>query len=131
MPTAYSIDLRKRVVAARLSGQTLTAVAARFSVSVAWVKMMVKQHQQTGDLSPKPFIPRRKLKLLPYLDTLRKLVAEQPDATLPELMSRLPIRVSQTALWNTLNKLGYTFKKSPARRRAVASRRSRAASGMA
>ena len=41
---AYSVDLRRRVLAACDAGQPTLAVARRFDVSPAWVRRL-KQHQ--------------------------------------------------------------------------------------
>ena len=52
---AYSIDLRERVVAACDAGDaTREQVAARFSVSVPWIRKLLRQRRQTGSIAPKP-----------------------------------------------------------------------------
>jgi transposase len=68
--------------------------------------------------------PRRKARL-------QQLVAAQPDATLAELGTRLdrPFRTSTVDLW--LRRLGLTYKKNAARRRAEPSRRGRKTGGLA
>ena len=48
MARAYSLDLRKRVVAAVASGQTCRAVAERFGVSVASVVKWSRRFRATG-----------------------------------------------------------------------------------
>ena len=50
---SYSIDLRQRVVAARLSGMPVTEVSAVFQVSADSVYRWVKQHKNAGGVSPK------------------------------------------------------------------------------
>jgi transposase len=51
---AYSLDLRQRVVSAYEQGQdSITTVAARFSVSVGFVKKMLSLKRTTGDLAPR------------------------------------------------------------------------------
>jgi transposase len=56
---------------------------------------------------------------------LQKLLAAQPDATLTELGARMdrPFRTSTMDLW--LRKLGLTYKKNTARRRAATPQRGR------
>ena len=46
---AYSTDLRERVVSACDAGDaTREQVAARFSVSVAWIRKLMRQRRETG-----------------------------------------------------------------------------------
>ena len=54
MARAYSLDLRKRVVAAVASGQTCRAVAERFGVSVASVVKWSQRFRATGSAAAKP-----------------------------------------------------------------------------
>jgi len=52
---AYSIDLRERVVAACDAGDsTREQIAARFSVSVSWIRDLLKRRRQTGSIEPRP-----------------------------------------------------------------------------
>ena len=50
---AYSLDLREKVVAAVERGDsTIEEVAAGVGVGQTFVKKMLRQHRETGDLSP-------------------------------------------------------------------------------
>ena len=52
---AYSIDLRERVVAAcDARDGTREQIAARFSVSVSWVRKLLRRRRETGSIAPKP-----------------------------------------------------------------------------
>ena len=52
---AYSTDLRERVVAACDAGDaTREQIAARFSVSVPWIRKLLRQRRETGSIEPKP-----------------------------------------------------------------------------
>ena len=52
---AYSIDLRERVVAAcDARDGTREQIAARFSVSVAWIRRLLQRRRETGSIAPKP-----------------------------------------------------------------------------
>jgi putative transposase len=52
---AYSMDLRERVVVAcDEGGATREAIAARFSVSVRWVRDLLRRRRETGSIAPKP-----------------------------------------------------------------------------
>ena len=52
---AYSTDLRERVVAACDAGDaTREQIADRFSVSVAWIRKLIRQRRETGSIEPRP-----------------------------------------------------------------------------
>jgi transposase len=107
----YSMDLRKRVLAACDAGQGTTAVSATFAVSPAWVRRL-KQHrrERDGDIAPRTGGGSRGRKI--DRDRLAALVREQPDATLVELRDRLGVAVTPWAVGKALRELGLTYKKS-------------------
>ncbi|GAA4050887.1 hypothetical protein GCM10022409_42060 [Hymenobacter glaciei] len=52
---AYSLDLRERVAAAcGEAGQTVSQVAARFSVSVSFVEKLLHRQRTSGSLASLP-----------------------------------------------------------------------------
>jgi transposase len=52
---AYSMDLRERVVAACDAGDaTREQVAARFAVSVRWVRDLLGRRREAGSIAPRP-----------------------------------------------------------------------------
>ena len=52
---AYSMDLRERVVAAcDARDGTREQIAARFSVSVRWIRELLRRRRETGSIAPKP-----------------------------------------------------------------------------
>ena len=118
MPAAYSLDLRTRVLAAvDAKDGTRAAIAARFSVSTAWVRRLVQRRQETGGIAPKPHAggPAPAL-TADHRDRLRALVAEQPDATLAELRDRLAAPVGIMTVARALKALRLPLKKSPSGR---------------
>jgi transposase len=108
---AYSMDLRERVLADADAGLGTQATAAKYRVSEAWVRRLKQRRRETGRVAPRPRGPNRRTKLGGHADTLRRLVREQPDATLAELQARLPVRVSAGTLWAALHALRLRFKK--------------------
>jgi len=126
MARAYSLDLRKRVVAAVASGQTCRAVAERFGVSVASVVKWSQRFRATGSAAAKPMGGWRPYALEGERHWLLTRVSEAPDLTLRALAAVLAergITVSHYAVWHFLLREGITFKKKPARQRAGAARR--------
>ena len=118
---AYSLDLRRRVVAAVEAGELGRAeIADLFQVSTAWVRRLLQRYRQSGSLAPQP----RRYGPPPKLDDARlhqlaTLVQQEPDATLAELQQRLQADVSLPTLCRALARLGLPRKKS---RSAPASR---------
>jgi transposase len=91
---AYSLDLRQKVITAVERGDsTIAEVAATFGVGLTFVKKMLRQHRETGDLSPRPYgggqVPRPAAK---HLKLLRAEVARRPDKTVVALRDHLEER---------------------------------------
>jgi transposase len=109
----YSMDLRKRVLAACDAGKGTSAVAALFSVSPAWVRRL-KQHRRErgGDVAPRTGGGARASRTKIDRGRLADLVTAQPDATLAELRDRLGVDVTPWAVGLALRALGITYKKS-------------------
>ncbi|WP_337177712.1 IS630 transposase-related protein [Paludisphaera sp.] len=111
---AYSTDLRERVVAACDAGDaTREQVAARFSVSVTWIRKLIRQRRETGSIEPRPHGGGH----APAFDAggerrLREAVRERPDATLAELARAVGVECRPSAVHRALKRLGVTRKKS-------------------
>jgi transposase len=111
---AYSIDLRERVVAAcDARDGTRERIAARFSVSVAWVRKLMRQRRETGSIAPRPRGGGR----APAFDTgadrrLREAVRADDGATLHELARAAGVACCPSAVHRALRRLGITRKKS-------------------
>lgn len=109
-----SIDLRKRVVAARTEdGQSMGEIAERFRIPKGTVQNILERYRDAGTLEPKPQNAGRKPGISkPGLRKLERNVLRRPDATLTELRERCGLDVSLVTIHNTLKKLGFTRKKS-------------------
>jgi transposase len=119
-----SEDLRQRIIAARANGAGPGEVCQRFGVSRSSVERFWNQQQRTGHCRPKQIGGYRRSRLRAHERTLRRWIAEQADLTLTELQQRcgqkLGIKIGITALWHRLDRLGLSYKKNDARRRARA-----------
>ena len=111
---ATSIDLRERVVAARVEdGQTMGLIAERFRIPKSTVQNILRRYQQAGTVEPKGHGGGRRSAFSP--EALRRLeqdVERHPDATLEELRERSGVKVSLVAFHKRLKQLGFTRKKS-------------------
>ena len=111
---AYSMDLRQRVVAAcDTRDGTRAQIAARFSVSVSWIRDLLRRRRQTGSIAPKPHGGGRP----PAFDAeaaerLRAAVRDDDDATLAELAEAAGVACVPSAVHRALLRLGITRKKS-------------------
>ncbi len=82
-------ELRERVVAHVLAGNTHHSAAARFDVSVKFVNDMVKLKRETGSLAPKRQGNPGIGKLTPHEDWVRAQVETRGEITLDEMTARL------------------------------------------
>jgi transposase len=121
---SYSLDLRKRLVAGRRRGQSADELARLFGVSKRSVERFWKLQREQGTLEPKQRGGYRRSRLEGHDELLGQWICQQPDLSLEEMSERLAkqlnIRIGLTALWHRLEKLGLSYKKNAARRRARA-----------
>ena len=119
-----SEDLRQRIIEARAKGAGTGEVCQRFSVSRKSVERFWNQQRTSGHCRPKQIGGYRKSRLKPHEKQLRRWIAQQADLTLVELQQRcqkeLDVQIGLTALWHRLDRLGLSYKKNDARRRASA-----------
>ena len=110
----YSMDLRERVVAAcDASDGTRDQIADRFSVSVSWIRDLLKRRRESGSIAPRPRGGGR----APAFDgeaagRLRSEVRADDDATLAELAAAAGVVCGPSAVHRALVRLGITRKKS-------------------
>ena len=112
---AYSMDLRERVVAAcDARDGTRQQIAARFSVSVSWIRDLLKRRRETGSIAPKPHGGGQPPAFQgETAERLRKAVEGCPDATLEELRAATGVACGTSAVFRALERLGLPRKKSP------------------
>jgi transposase len=119
MPTAYSDDLRRKLLEAhhRKEG-SLSQLAQRFSVSLGWALKISSQRHRTGKMERT--LGRRRgpaSKITAEIQQeLQEWIGKQADLTLAELQLRLyeqrQLEVSLSRLWTVLKGLGLRLKKS-------------------
>jgi transposase len=110
---AYSVDLRKRVLADCDAGLKTKEVAAKYDVSRSWVRRLKQKRRETGSVTPRPRSGGRSAIIVgTRRERLKQLLAEHPDATLDELHRRLRLNCCRSTVHNTVVALGLSYKKS-------------------
>ena len=125
MPKPLPQDIRDRVLAAYDRGIHTKEIADTMGVSPAYARRVKQVRREQNRTTRMPMGGRRVVKV--DLERLRKLVEQQPDATIAELHERLGRdRCSESAVSMALLRLGLSFKKrrsTPPSRTAPTSRR--------
>lgn len=117
----YTIQLRRRAVTALANGQSCRQVSERFEMGIRSVQRLWKRYQETGEISARQRGGRKVALLSGHDETVRRLIKRQPDITLQalkEALSHAGIIIGKSALANRLERLGLSYKKNAARRRA-------------
>ena len=105
MSAPLSNDLRKRIVEARLAGDTVAKIAKEKGVSESAVNDLMALYRETGSYKPRPLNNGRKPRLTAeQLEAVKQRIMEQPDVTLRELIEELLLPLSQAALSVIINK---------------------------
>ena len=112
---SLSVDLRERIVAAYEANEgSQSVLAERFAVSRAVVGKLVRQKRRLGTLEPQVHLRGRKRLIVGEKEKqLREHVGQQPDATLQERIDELQLDCCVNMMWQSLNRLNHSFKKSP------------------
>src|SRR5215472_6566978 len=121
MSRPLSMDLRERVIAAVLAGESCRSVAARFGVAVSSVVKWSQRHRATGSVAPGKMGGHRKRVLEPHRAFIKERIRQIPHLTLHALKDELAargVKVSHNAVWLFLRRKGLRFKKNAARPRA-------------
>ncbi len=106
MPAAYSVDLRRRVIAAYEAKEgSQRQLATRFKVSLSFVRDLLRHYRDTGRIEPKPHGGGAVAKLAAtQLPVVKQLVREQPDALLHELCERFSQRTEVVVSVSTMHR---------------------------
>ena len=115
MTRPLSNDLRERVVAGVLAGESCRSIASRFGVAVSSVVKWSQRHQATGSVAPAKMGGRRKRALEPHRAFIVERINQTSHLTLHGLKDELAARgvhVSHNAVWLFLRREGLRFKKT-------------------
>jgi transposase len=118
MTRPLSIDLRERVIAAVVGGESCRTVAVRFGVAVSSVVKWSQRYRSTGSVAPGKMGGHRKRLLEPHRAFILKRLGQTPHLTLHALKDELATRgvyVSHNTVWVFLRREGLRFKKNAVR----------------
>ncbi len=118
MTAPLSNDLRERVVAAVLAGESSRAAAARFGVAVSSVVKWSQRYRMSGSVRPAKMGGYRKRILEPHRAFITERLHQNPHLTLHGLKDELALQgiaVSHTTIWDFIRREGLSFKKNTVR----------------
>ena len=129
---AIPLAMRERILKLYEQGKSSVEIAEFSGFCLAAVCRVRQQFKERGTVKPQTHLCGRKTLLTAERKArLQKLVDAKPDATLSEFGAQMdrPFGTSTMDLW--LRRLGLSYKKNAARRRAAASRRGRTKGALA
>jgi transposase len=114
MPKPLSNDLRKRIIDAKLRGETEDKIATEKEVNKSTITKLWSLYKETGSYEARPNPNGRKPALSEQqLEHVKQKIITQPDITLQELIDEFNLPVCVSALCRTINnKLEFNFKKN-------------------
>ena len=118
MTRPYSNDLRERVIAAVVGGQSCRVVAERYDIAVSSVVKWSQRYRATGSVKPGQMGGHRKPILEPHGGFIKERIRQTPHLTLHGLKDELAARgvhVSHNAVWLFMRREGLRFKKNAVR----------------
>ncbi|MBL8880666.1 MAG: hypothetical protein JNG88_16255 [Phycisphaerales bacterium] len=110
---AYSMDLRKRVLAECDAGVSTKQVSQKYSVSASWMRRLKQRRRESGEIAPRQASRPRRAFGHTHAELIRSAVRARPDATLAELRDALGLSVSLPTLCRALLALRLGSKTSP------------------
>lgn len=116
MPTAYSEDLREKVITFLDDGGTQSEAAQHFSIGRSSIVRWQKQRRETGKLKAYPQGRKRGTSRVDG-KALQRYIEKNPDQKLTEIGRHFG--VSGVMIWKRLKQLKYTFKKRPSATRSA------------
>jgi putative transposase len=119
MTRPLSNDLRERVVAAVVAGESCRSVSARFGIAVSSAVKWSQRYRASGSVAPGKMGGHRKRLLEPQRAFIAERIGQTPHLSLHGLKAELAARgvqVSHDTVWQFLRREGLRFKKNAVRR---------------
>ena len=108
---AIPTPLRRRILADCDAGMSMSKVAEKFSVSLAFVKKLKRQRRETGSIEPKPHGGGNPRALAGREEEIHRLMTDGVTRTIEELHAELKATCSVKTVWEEVRRLGYAVKR--------------------
>ncbi len=113
---AFSIDLRKRVVAAVDDGMSVSEASTIFNVCVRVIYEWLDLRKTTGSLEPKTGYQKGHSHKITDWDQFKKFAETHCKCASPQMIVKweklTQVKMSESVMKRALKKIGYTFKKN-------------------
>jgi transposase len=111
MPAAYSLDFRKKAVAAVKRGERKSEICRTLGISRNTLDLWLKREAETGSVAARTDFHRGAKPLIENLDEFRSFVEEYGHLTQKEMVKRWPSHVSLSSFARALRRIKFTRKK--------------------
>jgi len=111
---AYSLDLRKKVMAAYHKTQHKSQVCKQFSIARSTLDAWIALEAETRTLTPLPSTRHGRPFTIRDMESFKEFVQTTPFSQISELLvpfeQKFGYQISYTVLWRGLNKIGWNKK---------------------
>jgi len=109
--TPISNEKRKLLIEAKLRGEKEKDIAKWLKISERSVTTIWKRYRETGSYEPTPYPGREPILTAEKFEEVKLFVANNPDATLDEIIEELSLPIQKSRLSVLLIEAGLSFKK--------------------
>jgi len=109
--TPISNEKRRLIVGSKLRGETEKDIAKWLEISERSVTAIWRLYRETGSFKPMPYPGRTPLLTAEKFEEVKLFVAQNPDATLDEIIEELSLPIHKSRLSVLLIDAGLSFKK--------------------
>ena len=109
---AYSQDLRNKAIEIYIAGKhTRLAICNLLKISYKTIRLWIQQYKKTGNCQiPKPVRVGR-VRKFDDKEAVLSFLKDNPDTSGKEMQAVLAPHISDTAFYNSLARMGITYKK--------------------
>lgn len=105
-----SMELRKIIINNNEKGIKAEETSRVLGIGLSTVYGLIKRYKETGSIEAS--YPGRQPKITKeQISDMEKLVTEQPDVTIEEIINKLNLPIKKSQVSNILRKMGFNFKK--------------------
>jgi transposase len=109
--TPISNEKRELLIEAKLRGEKEKDIAKWLKISDRTVTAIWRRFQETGSFEPTPYPGREPILTAEKFEEVKLFVAQNPDATLDEIIKELSLPIQKSRLSVLLIEAGLSFKK--------------------